>query len=95
MAIRKDHVHDTVLYPSAYIRIERFDAGSKDMFDPSKANMHCWASIYADKPEAGVQPICATNVRFDYDMNSQDNLWKQAYEAMKAMPEWQDASDDI
>lgn len=95
MAIRKDHVHDTILYPSAYIRIDRFDIGQKDILTQGKATMHCWAGIYKDKPALNEQPICSTNVGFQYDLISQDNLWKQAYLAMKAMPEWSDAVDEV
>jgi hypothetical protein len=95
MAIRKDHVHNTILYTNAYIRIDTFDSGTKAQFNSDRAAMHCWAGIYADKPGAGEQPICVTNVKFEYDLMSQDNLWKQAYLAMKAMPEWQDAIDDV
>jgi hypothetical protein len=95
MAIRKNYTHNTVEYANAYIRIERVTHGFKDFEKQNAINMHCWAMVYPDKPEADERPVCETNIIFDYDISSSDNLMKQAYEAMKTLPEWQDATDDI
>ena len=95
MAVRKDMVVDTINYPNAYTRIEKVEFGRKDLIVSGPVYMMCWAKTYADKPAShDEKPLCATNIYFTYNIFSQDNLWKQAYDAMKAMPEWADAVDE-
>lgn len=95
MAIRKDQVYNAISYPNAYIRIDTFNSIVKAQFNSDRAAVYCWAGIYADKPAANEPPICVTNFQFEYNLMLEDNIWKQAYLAMKEMPEWQDATDDV
>lgn len=92
MAIRKNHIHDEILYPSAYIRIEKFEFGKKENY---QIDTYCWAAIYKEKSSSDGSPICSTNIYFSYNLLSVDNLLQQAYQAMKSMPEWSDSIDDI
>lgn len=93
MALKKDHKVDSVEYKDLYLNFEHMIHQGK-IEGSNNRSVH--SILTAWETEQGVatdRRVCYFEVNFEYDLSSQDNLWTQAYNAAKLLPELEDAED--
>ena len=98
MAIKCNYEFGDGLYPNAYFMIRKITLGNSDEeyfeqdkegFDILKFNKvkeaHAYVFVYGDQiaREKSVRPINAFGVPFEYDEDTDGNVFKIAYEALK------------
>jgi hypothetical protein len=90
MALKKDHTLDGVEHKDLYISFEHIILEGKV---EGTDNRNIRAVLFARKEAGDPAPVCFFDCNFVYDLSSPDNLWKQGYEAAKALPEMAGAVD--
>jgi hypothetical protein len=95
VALKKNHMLDGTMHMGMYIRLDNliFEGKDDDLNRITRGIMFGYESKAA--ADAGEKGICYFDVKFIYDLSSPDNLWKQAYDAAKALPEMEGAVDDL
>ena len=86
MAIQFSFTNGDITYPAAYGRVERFSG--------SKTEINACLSIYSSEAKKGATPVATANMHAPLDINSEDNIFVQAYTAIKA-EEWIGESLDV
>lgn len=93
MALKKDHTIDGVEHKDLYMNFENMiHEGKTPGADSRKVHAILTAWKTLDGAPAD-ERVCYFEVNFAYDLASQDNLWKQAYDAAKLLPELEGAVD--
>ena len=87
MALRQDITTDYgVTVPACYCRVESITFGAKDA---AVASVDC----FNESPEANPVAVKRFVFPFSYEMNSNKNIFEQAYLHIKSLPEWVGAVD--
>lgn len=77
-----------VVFPEAYARVAAFRSSDKEAVE-----IFVYIHATSGAREAGMDPFRVSQYTFPFDLRSSDNIYVQAYNYLKSLPEFSGAID--